>query len=67
MSGKKYDTFLSKITINNSNAITDMINVNIVGNINILAGCLPKMIEKKWNYIILLILLLKMNIFVEQI
>lgn len=52
MSGKKYDAFLSKITVDDSEAIADMLDVNIVGNINILAGCLPKMIEKKWGRVI---------------
>ena len=52
MSGKKYDVFLSEIGIDDYQPIIDMLDVNIVGNINILAGCLPKMIEKKWGRII---------------
>ncbi len=52
MSGKKYDAFLSKINEDDVEAISDMLDVNIKGNINILASCLPKMIEKKWGRII---------------
>lgn len=52
MSGKKYDVFLSKINSTDSKAIDDMINVNVKGNINILAACLPPMIEKKWGRVI---------------
>jgi len=52
MSGKKYDVFLSKITENDSNEIDSMIDVNMKGNINILASCLPKMIEKKYGRVI---------------
>ena len=52
MGGKKYDVFLSKITENDYQPIIDMLDVNVMGNINILAACLPKMIEKKWGRII---------------
>jgi NAD(P)-dependent dehydrogenase (short-subunit alcohol dehydrogenase family) len=52
MSGKKYDVFLSKISENDSQSIVDMLDVNIMGNINILAACLPKMIDKKWGRVI---------------
>ena len=31
-----------------------MLDVNVMGNINILAGCLPKMREKKWGRVILI-------------
>jgi NADP-dependent 3-hydroxy acid dehydrogenase YdfG len=52
MSGKKYDVFLSKIEASDYGPINDMINVNIKGNINILAACLPRMIQKKWGRVI---------------
>jgi len=52
MSGKKYDVFLSKITKKDLSEINDMLSVNMMGNVNILAGCLPKMIEKKWGRVI---------------
>jgi len=54
MSGKKYDIFLSKITSDDYDNIDDMINVNIKGNINILAACLPKMVQKGWGRVITL-------------
>ena len=49
MSGKKYDTFLSKISYDDIDMIDTMLDVNIKGNINILSGCLPKMIEKGYG------------------
>jgi short-subunit dehydrogenase len=52
MSGKKYDTFLSKITKNDITNIYKMMDVNMMGNVNILASCLPKMIEKKYGRVI---------------
>jgi len=52
MSGKKYDIFLNEITQNDITKIQSMMNVNMLGNINILASCLPKMIEKKYGRII---------------
>ena len=53
-SGKKYDVFLSRISEQDVPHIKDMLDVNITGNINILAGCLPKMREKKWGRVILI-------------
>ena len=52
MSGKKYDVFLSKISEKDYQQIIDMLDVNVMGNINILSACLPKMIEKKWGRVI---------------
>lgn len=52
MSGKKYDIFLSNITENDTDEINSMIDVNLMGNINILAGCLPQMIEKQYGRVI---------------
>ena len=52
MSGRKYDVFLSKITQDDMSEIEYMMDVNMKGNINILASCLPKMIEKKYGRII---------------
>ena len=52
MSGKKYDVFLSKINEDDHQPIIDMLDVNIMGNINILAACLSKMVDKKWGRVI---------------
>ncbi len=52
MSGKKYDVFLSNISENDLPEIEEMIRVNILGNINLLACCLPQMIEKKFGRVI---------------
>jgi NAD(P)-dependent dehydrogenase (short-subunit alcohol dehydrogenase family) len=52
MGGKKYDAFLSKITRSDIESISEMMNVNMMGNVNILAGCLPGMIEKKYGRVI---------------
>ena len=52
MSAKTYDIHLSRINEGNHQAVTDMLDVNIIGNINILASCLPKMIEKKYGRVI---------------
>ncbi|RPI82001.1 MAG: SDR family oxidoreductase [Nitrosopumilales archaeon] len=52
LSGKKYDVFLNKITAEDYQPIVNMLDVNIMGNINILAACLPKMVEKKYGRII---------------
>lgn len=52
MSGKKYDAFLSKITETDLPDIESMLAVNMMGNVNILAGCLPNMINKKWGRVI---------------
>lgn len=54
MSGKKYDVFLSKIQESDLDEIESMLKVNILGNINILANCLPQMIERKYGRIIAL-------------
>jgi len=53
-SGKKYDVFLNNISEKDLPEIKSMLDVNISGNINILAGCLPKMREKKWGRVILI-------------
>lgn len=52
MGGKKYDAFISKITGSDIESISEMMNVNMMGNVNILAGCLPGMIEKKYGRVI---------------
>jgi short-subunit dehydrogenase len=52
MSGKLYDIYLSKITEDDFKSINNMLNVNILGNINILSACLPKMINKKYGRVI---------------
>lgn len=52
MSGYKQDIYLSQINENNLSEIDKMIDVNIKGNINILATGLPKMIENNFGRII---------------
>ena len=52
MSGYKHDVFLSKISDDDYDEIDHMLDVNLKGNIHILAACLPKMIEKKWGRVI---------------
>lgn len=52
MSGKKYDVFLSKITEEDQEDINSMLDINMKGNINILAACLPQMIKKGWGRVI---------------
>jgi NAD(P)-dependent dehydrogenase (short-subunit alcohol dehydrogenase family) len=52
MSGVKYDTFLSKITSDDVEDIDKMLDVNIKGNINMLAACLPHMIERGYGRVI---------------
>ena len=53
MSGKKYDNFLSNITIDNYHEVESMLDVNIKGSINILAACLPSMIKRQYGRIIM--------------
>ena len=52
LSGKQYDVYLGKINGGNELDVNDMLDVNIKGNVNILAGALPKLTEKKWGRII---------------
>ena len=53
-SGKKHDAFLNKIDEEDMEEIKKMLDVNILGNINILAGCLPKMRKNEYGRIILI-------------
>lgn len=52
MSGKKYDVFLNQIGETDYKPIIDMLDVNVMGNVNILAGCLPRMVERKYGRVI---------------
>ena len=54
LSGKKYDTFLHKIDHNDIEEIRKMVDVNIMGNINIMASCLPHMRNNGWGRVILI-------------
>lgn len=54
MSGKKNDNFLSNITVDNYQEVQSMLDVNMKGSINILAACLPSMIEKKYGRVIMI-------------
>jgi len=50
--GKNYDVFLSKIYGSDVDNIKQMFDVNINGHVNVMASCLPSMIEKKNGRII---------------
>lgn len=52
MFGKEYDTYLGKIDNNNINEVYEMLNINILGTVNVLASCIPKMISKNWGRVI---------------
>ena len=43
-SGKKYDKFLNNIDSESIQEVQSMLDVNITGNINVLANCLSQMI-----------------------
>lgn len=51
--GANYDAFVHKISDKNINDIKNVIDVNIMGNVNILSSCLPKMREKNYGRIII--------------
>lgn len=53
-SGKKYDVFLNRITEDDMEKTKEMVDVNILGNINILASCLPQMRDRSWGRVILI-------------
>lgn len=50
--GKNYDVFLSKIWGGDLYDIKQLFDVNVNGHVNVMANCLPKMIEKKYGRII---------------
>jgi len=52
MFGKNYDTFLSKINTENYDHVQNVIDVNVIGNVNVLSCCLPNLIKKKWGRVI---------------
>lgn len=54
ISGKNFDSFLHNINNSNITDIQELINVNVLGNINIISNCLPKMREKKYGRIIII-------------
>jgi 3-oxoacyl-[acyl-carrier protein] reductase len=54
MSGVNYDSFIHKLTPNDSDKINQMIDVNIKGTINLVSSCLPYMREQKYGRIILI-------------
>ena len=54
LSGYNYDSFIHKLDTNKlGNTINHLLDVNIKGNINILAAAIPKMREKNYGRIIL--------------
>ena len=52
LAGVNYDTFLGKIYSTDMPDVERVLDVNIKGNINILANCLPNMINRKYGRII---------------
>ena len=50
--GINYDVVLNKVQEGDVNNINQVLNVNIGGHTNVLANCLPKMIEKKYGRVI---------------
>ena len=54
LSGVNYDSFIHKLTPNDSEKINQMIDVNIKGTINLVSSCLPYMREQKYGRIILI-------------
>jgi len=54
LSGKKYDAFLHKVNYDDIEEIKKMVDVNIMGNINIMASCLPYMRNNGWGRVILI-------------
>lgn len=53
LSGYNYDSFIHKYNENDHHQISKQIDVNIVGTVNIVSCCVPKMREKKFGRIIL--------------
>ena len=52
LSGLKHDVLLSKMTPHDDWETRKMLDVNIMGNINILSSCLPEMIIQEWGRVI---------------
>jgi len=52
LSGREYNIYLSKIDTENQHEIKSLLDINILGNINILAASLPYMIKNKSGRII---------------
>jgi len=52
MSAKKHDVSLSNISLEDLRLISEMIDLNIMGNINLLSVCLPHMGRKGWGRVI---------------
>jgi len=50
--GKNYDVFLSKIWEGDIGNIKQLLDVNIMSNVNVLASCLPKMQERGYGRVI---------------
>jgi len=53
-SGKKYDKFLNNIDSESIQEVQSMLDVNITGNINVLANCLSQMRERNWGRVIII-------------
>ena len=53
-SGINYDTFIHKINEKNIGEINKVIQTNIMGNVNLISSCLPKMRENNYGRIIII-------------
>ena len=60
MSGYNFDNFIHKLE--GESKVKDMLDINIMGNINILSCCLPGMRERKYGRIILFSSILAKNV-----
>jgi len=52
LTGKKHEVYLGEVEISDLHPIMDLFSVNLMGNINILSACLPKMAEKEYGRVI---------------
>ncbi len=53
LSGYNFDSLLHKLEVSDESNIDKMVDINIKGNVNILASALPSMRDKKYGRIIL--------------
>jgi len=52
MAGKKYDCYINDVWKDDYEETMRMVDINIKGNINLVMGCLPTMLEHGWGRII---------------
>lgn len=53
-SGSNYDSFLHKVTKEGAEKVRRVLDVNIMGTINLLSGCLPHMRSQQYGRVILI-------------